>query len=86
MSLTRKRLGSTGLTVSRLALGTMTFGLQTDEATSHALSASSTRRWAAPASTSSTPPTPACRWPRWPRPRSRWTRRWSAQLDELTAE
>jgi aryl-alcohol dehydrogenase-like predicted oxidoreductase len=34
MSLARKRLGSTGLTVSRLALGTMTFGLQTDEATS----------------------------------------------------
>ena len=29
------RLGRTGLTVSRLALGTMTFGLQTDEATSH---------------------------------------------------
>ncbi len=29
------RFGRTGLTVSRLALGTMTFGLQTDEATSH---------------------------------------------------
>jgi aryl-alcohol dehydrogenase-like predicted oxidoreductase len=29
------RLGRTGLTVSRLALGTMTFGLQTDEAVSH---------------------------------------------------
>lgn len=30
-------LGNTGLTVSRLALGTMTFGLQTDEATSNAI-------------------------------------------------
>jgi aryl-alcohol dehydrogenase-like predicted oxidoreductase len=29
------RLGRTGLRVSRLALGTMTFGLQTDEAVSH---------------------------------------------------
>jgi 1-deoxyxylulose-5-phosphate synthase len=29
------KLGATGLTVSRLCLGTMTFGLQTDEATSH---------------------------------------------------
>lgn len=35
MSLPTTRLGRTGLTVSRLALGTMTFGLQTDEATSH---------------------------------------------------
>ena len=34
MSIPRTRLGSTGLAVSRLALGTMTFGLQTDEATS----------------------------------------------------
>jgi aryl-alcohol dehydrogenase-like predicted oxidoreductase len=31
------RFGRTGLQVSRLALGTMTFGLQTDEATSHAI-------------------------------------------------
>jgi aryl-alcohol dehydrogenase-like predicted oxidoreductase len=31
------RLGRTGLTVSRLCLGTMTFGLQCDEATSHAI-------------------------------------------------
>ncbi|MET0412032.1 MAG: aldo/keto reductase, partial [Polyangiaceae bacterium] len=30
-------LGNTGLTVSRLVLGTMTFGLQTDEATSNAI-------------------------------------------------
>lgn len=30
-------LGNTGLTVSRLVLGTMTFGLQTDEATSGAI-------------------------------------------------
>lgn len=30
-------LGATGLTVSRLCLGTMTFGLQSDEATSHAI-------------------------------------------------
>jgi aryl-alcohol dehydrogenase-like predicted oxidoreductase len=30
-------LGRTGLRVSRLALGTMTFGLQTDEKTSHAI-------------------------------------------------
>ena len=35
MSIPTTRLGRTGLTVSRLALGTMTFGLQTDEATSH---------------------------------------------------
>jgi aryl-alcohol dehydrogenase-like predicted oxidoreductase len=34
MSIPTTRLGRTGLTVSRLALGTMTFGLQTDEATS----------------------------------------------------
>lgn len=33
MSIPTTRLGRTGLTVSRLALGTMTFGLQTDEAT-----------------------------------------------------
>lgn len=31
MTLATTRLGRTGLTVSRLALGTMTFGLQTDE-------------------------------------------------------
>jgi aryl-alcohol dehydrogenase-like predicted oxidoreductase len=31
------RFGRTGLVVSRLALGTMTFGLQTDETTSHAI-------------------------------------------------
>lgn len=31
------RLGGTGLTVSRLCLGTMTFGLQSDEATAHAI-------------------------------------------------
>ena len=35
MTLATTRLGRTGLNVSRLALGTMTFGLQTDEATSH---------------------------------------------------
>jgi aryl-alcohol dehydrogenase-like predicted oxidoreductase len=35
MTLATTRLGRTGLTVSRLALGTMTFGLQTDEAVSH---------------------------------------------------
>jgi aryl-alcohol dehydrogenase-like predicted oxidoreductase len=35
MSLTT--LGSTGLKISRLVLGTMTFGLQTDEPTSHAI-------------------------------------------------
>lgn len=34
MTLPTTRLGRTGLTVSRLALGTMTFGLQTDEAAS----------------------------------------------------
>ncbi|MBS0453459.1 MAG: aldo/keto reductase [Proteobacteria bacterium] len=34
MSISTTRLGRTGLTVSRLALGTMTFGLQTDEAVS----------------------------------------------------
>ena len=31
------KLGSTGLTVSRLCLGTMTFGLQVDEPASHAI-------------------------------------------------
>lgn len=35
MTIPTTRLGRTGLTVSRLALGTMTFGLQTDEAVSH---------------------------------------------------
>lgn len=35
MTMPTTRLGRTGLTVSRLALGTMTFGLQTDEPTSH---------------------------------------------------
>ena len=35
MTLPTTRFGRTGLTVSRLALGTMTFGLQTDEAVSH---------------------------------------------------
>jgi aryl-alcohol dehydrogenase-like predicted oxidoreductase len=34
MTLSTTRLGRTGLTVSRLTLGTMTFGLQCDEATS----------------------------------------------------
>ena len=34
MTMPMTRLGRTGLTVSRLALGTMTFGLQTDEALS----------------------------------------------------
>jgi aryl-alcohol dehydrogenase (NADP+) len=31
------RLGNTGLNISRIVLGTMTFGLQTDEPTSHAI-------------------------------------------------
>ena len=35
MSIPTTHLGRTGLSVSRLALGTMTFGLQTDEPTSH---------------------------------------------------
>ena len=35
MSLTTTRLGRTGLHVSRLALGTMTFGLQTEESVEH---------------------------------------------------
>jgi 1-deoxyxylulose-5-phosphate synthase len=35
MSVATTRLGRTGLTVSRLALGTMTFGLQTDETVAH---------------------------------------------------
>ena len=35
MSIPTTRLGRTGLIVSRLALGTMTFGLQTEEAVSH---------------------------------------------------
>src|SRR5262247_3919831 len=37
MSMRHARLGRTGLTVSRLCLGTMTFGLQCDEATSGAI-------------------------------------------------
>ncbi len=37
MTIPRTRLGRTGLTVSRLCLGTMTFGLQTDEPTSFAI-------------------------------------------------
>jgi aryl-alcohol dehydrogenase-like predicted oxidoreductase len=35
MTMPTTRLGRTGLTVSKLALGTMTFGLQSDEAVSH---------------------------------------------------
>src|ERR1700728_5250467 len=35
MSIPTTRLGRTGLNVSRLALGTMTFGLQTEEAVAH---------------------------------------------------
>jgi aryl-alcohol dehydrogenase-like predicted oxidoreductase len=35
MTLPQTRLGRTGLTVSRLALGTMTFGLQTEETVAH---------------------------------------------------
>ncbi|MDK2410300.1 aldo/keto reductase, partial [Aphanizomenon sp. PH219] len=34
MTLPTTKLGQTGLTVSRLVIGTMTFGLQTDEETS----------------------------------------------------
>lgn len=37
MSMPTTRLGPSGLVVSRLALGTMTFGLQTDEPTSFAI-------------------------------------------------
>ncbi len=37
MTLPTANLGHTGLTVSRLALGTMTFGLQSDEETSRAI-------------------------------------------------
>jgi aryl-alcohol dehydrogenase-like predicted oxidoreductase len=37
MSIPTTRLGRTGLTVSRLALGTMTFGLQTEESVSRAI-------------------------------------------------
>ena len=37
MTMPTTSLGRTGLSVSRLALGTMTFGLQTDEATSQAI-------------------------------------------------
>lgn len=37
MTLTTTKLGQTGLTVSRLVLGTMTFGLQSDEETSRAI-------------------------------------------------
>jgi hypothetical protein len=57
------RLGRSGLLVSRQVLGTMTFGLQTDEATSHAIL--DKPRWPA-ASTSSTPPTS-----------TRWAARWT---------
>ena len=54
MSIPTTRLGRTGLTVSRLALGTMTFGLQTDEAI---VAPRSSTRPPTAASTSSTPPT-----------------------------
>ncbi|CAN5556638.1 aldo/keto reductase [soil metagenome] len=37
MTVPNTTLGRTGLRVSRMALGTMTFGFQTDEATSHAI-------------------------------------------------
>ena len=37
MTMPTTRLGRSGLIISRQALGTMTFGLQTDEATSHAI-------------------------------------------------
>src|SRR5690349_14775127 len=37
MTIPTTRLGRTGRTGSRLALGTMTFGLQTDEAVSHSI-------------------------------------------------
>src|SRR4051812_18243325 len=37
MTIPTTSLGRTGLRVSRLALGTMTFGLQTDERTSQAI-------------------------------------------------
>jgi aryl-alcohol dehydrogenase (NADP+) len=37
MTLPTTKLGQTGLTVSRLVLGTMTFGLQSDEATARAI-------------------------------------------------
>jgi len=37
MSVPTIRFGRTGLTVSRLALGTMTFGMQTDEPAAHAI-------------------------------------------------
>ena len=37
MSIPTTRFGRTGLTVSRLALGTMTFGLQTEESVAHAI-------------------------------------------------
>ena len=47
------RLGRSGLQVSRLCLGTMTFGLQSDEATAVAI----LDRAAEGGSTSSTPPT-----------------------------
>jgi hypothetical protein len=62
------RLGRSGLVVSRLALGTMTFGLQTDEATSHAI----LDKAVAGGITSSTPPTSTrwvARWRPWARPR-----------------
>lgn len=32
-----RKLGTTGLTVSRLCLGSMTFGAQADEAAAHAI-------------------------------------------------
>ena len=39
-----RKLGRTGLTVSRLCLGTMTFGFQTDEATSGRIMATAAGR------------------------------------------
>ncbi|WP_341530952.1 aldo/keto reductase [Nostoc sp. UHCC 0302] len=46
MTLPTTNLGKTGLTVSRLCLGTMTFGLQTDEETSrHILDTAAAERY-----------------------------------------
>lgn len=45
MTLPTTNLGKTGLTVSRLVLGTMTFGLQTDEETSRVILFVNQFRW-----------------------------------------
>ena len=71
-------LGRSGLSVSRLCLGTMNFGWKTEEADSHAIMDRAPRRGR---STSSTPPTSTASTPARAAPR-RCSARWFAQGGE----